>query len=243
MLDLRRFFAAESIIVCGRINLWMSSAELAGVFELFREPEWLPRYNLGPMQQILSIRMHPKGVRLAEPVQWGLVPGWTKFPINGPPLNNARCETVATKRSFCDSFKKRRCLIPANGFYEWKRLDNKTKQPWNIFRNDGQPLAMAGIWDHWETPDGDTLESCAVITTEANPFMSQIHDRMPVILAREDWPLWLDPQVTDPAEIMRMLVPCPDEWLSGNPVSSRVNQVSHDSPDCILPVKETRTLF
>jgi putative SOS response-associated peptidase YedK len=229
--------------VCGRINLWMSSAELAQVFELFREPEWLPRYNLGPMQQILSIRQHPKVVRLAEPVQWGLVPSWAKSPNNGPPLNNARGETITTKPSFRDSFQKRRCLIPANGFYEWKRLDNKTKQPWNIFLADGQPLALAGIWDHWQTPDGDTLESCAVITTEANEFMSQIHDRMPVILAKSDWDFWLNPEETNPDFFTRLLVPCPNEWLKGNAVSSLVNLVSHDSPECIREVKATQTLF
>ena len=229
--------------MCGRINLWMSSVELAEFFELFRETEWEPRYNLGPMQQILSVRMHPKGVRLAEPVQWGLVPNWTKAASSGPLLNNARCESIATKPSFSDSFRKRRCLIPANGFYEWKRLDNKTKQPWNLFRSDGQPLALAGIWDHWQTPDGDTLESCAVITTSANEFMSQIHDRMPVILRKEDWNDWLNPEETNPETLAKFLVPCPNEWLTGNPVSSLVNQVSHDSPDCIRAVKETRTLF
>ena len=221
----------------------MSPVELAEVFELFREPEWLPRYNLGPMQQILSIRMHPKGVRLAEPVQWGLVPSWSKSASNGPPLNNARGETVATKPSFSDSFRKRRCLIPANGFYEWKRLDNKTKQPWNLFRADGEPLALAGIWDHWQTPDGDTLESCAVITTDANEFMSQIHDRMPVLIEKADWVHWLDPEIVEIEALNRFLIPSGNETLTGHPVSSQVNQVSHDSPDCIRPVKETRTLF
>ena len=229
--------------MCGRINLWMSSVDLAEIFELFREPEWLPRYNLCPMQQILTVRMHPKGVRLAEPVQWGLVPSWTKSPVTGPPLNNARCETITSKPSFSDSFRKRRCLIPANGFYEWKRLDHKSKQPWNIFRDDGQPLAMAGIWDHWQTLDGDTLESCAVITTEANEFMANIHDRMPVILAKSDWDHWLNPDVTDPGSLTNLLVPCPNDWLRGNPVSSLVNSVNHDSVECIHPVKENRTLF
>ena len=108
--------------MCGRINLWMSSVDLAEVFELFREPEWLPRYNLGPMQQILSVRLHPKEVRLAEPMQWGLIPSWSKSKPSGPPLNNARCETVASKPTFRDAFRRRRCMIPANGFYEWKRL-------------------------------------------------------------------------------------------------------------------------
>jgi putative SOS response-associated peptidase YedK len=229
--------------VCGRINLWTSNVDLAEVFELFREPEWEPRFNLGPMQQILTIRIHPDGVRLAEPVQWSLVPGWTRSLVSGPPLHIARSDTVGSKRSFKDSFQKRRCLIPASGFYEWKRLDNRSKQPWNIFRADGQPMAIAGIWDHWETPDGDTLESCAMITTDANEFMSQIHDRMPVILGKEHWDFWLNPKESAIEPLEKLLVPCPSEWLDGTPVSSSVNQVSHDSPDCIQPVKESRTLF
>ena len=229
--------------MCGRINLWMSSADLAEVFELFREPEWLPKYNLAPMQQILSVRMHPKGVRLAEPVQWGLVPSWAKALPTGAPLNNARSDTVATKPAFREAFRRRRCLVPANGFYEWKRLGSKSKQPWHIFRKDRQPLALAGLWDHWQTPDGDTLESCCVVTTEANEFMADIHDRMPVILKVEDWSDWLDPELIDVEKISRLIVPCPNEWLEMTPVSSLVNNVRNDSPECVRPVSEERTLF
>lgn len=229
--------------MCGRINLWMSPAELAEFFELFREPEWSPRYNLGPMQQILSIRMHPKGVLLAEEVQWGLVPHWTKSHPGSPLLHIARSDSVTTKPSFRESFRQRRCLIPANGFYEWKHLDKSSKQPWNIFRTDGTPLALAGIWDHWQTPDGDTLESCAIITTEPNEFMSEITDRMPVILDKKDWQLWLNPDETDPRPLTHLLEPCPSEWLKGNPVSSLVNQISNDSPECLKAVQENRTLF
>lgn len=229
--------------MCGRINLWMSPAELSEFFELFREPEWEPRYNLGPMQQILSIRMHPKGVLLAESVQWGLVPNWTKGHPSGPVLHIARSDTIATKPSFRDSFRKRRCLIPANGFYEWKHLDKTTKQPWNIFRADGKPLALAGVWDHWQTPDGDTLESCAIITTDPNDFMSDVAERMPVILDQQDWNTWLNPEIKDPDSLLSLLIPCPEEWLTGTPVSSLVNQVSNDSPECIRPVRENRTLF
>ena len=229
--------------MCGRINLWMSPAELAVVFELFREPEWEPRYNLGPMQQILTVRQHPKGVVLAEPVQWGLVPAWSKSRMTSPPMNNARAETVSSKPSFSESFKRRRCLIPANGFFEWKRLDTKSKQPWNIYRVDGQPLALAGIWDSWQSNDGDPLESCAVVTTEANSFMSKIHDRMPVILEKSDWKTWLDPEFTDVEELQRLLIPCPSELLTGTPVCSLVSNVKYDSPECVRPVAEHRTLF
>lgn len=229
--------------MCGRINLWMSPAELAAVFELFREPEWEARYNLGPMQQILAVREHPQAVRLAEPMQWGLVPSWSKTKLTSPLLNNARAETISTKPSFSNSFQHRRCLIPANGFFEWKRLDTRSKQPWNIFRADGQPLALAGIWDSWQTTDGDLLESCAVVTTEANSFMSAIHDRMPVILEKSDWKTWLDPAVTDLEMLTQLLTPCTSELLAGTPVSDFVNQVKHDTPDCLKPVTEMRTLF
>ncbi len=229
--------------MCGRINLWMSSAELAEVFELFREPEWSPRYNLCPMQQILTVRMHPKGVRLAEPTQWGLVPSWTKGHSTGPPLNNSRSDTISIRPAFREAFRRQRCLIPANGFYEWKHLDKKTTQPWHIFRKNRQPLALAGLWDHWQTPDGDTLESCSVITTDANRMMSLVHDRMPVILDHERWVEWLSPENEDIESLAKLLVPCPDDWLERTPVSSVVNNVRHDSPECIRVVSETRTLF
>jgi putative SOS response-associated peptidase YedK len=230
-------------IVCGRINLWVSAAELAEVFDLFCEPKWSPRYNLGPMQSVLTIRTSPQGVRQAEPMQWGLVPNWSKSANQGPPLNNARGETVATKPTFSESFRRRRCLIPANGFYEWKRLDNKSKQPWNLFRADGRPLAMAGIWDRWQTPDGNLLESCAVITTTANAFMAEIHDRMPVILGEDSWTHWLSNDETEVESLLKLVRPCPNEWLRGTPVSAMVNQIRHDSAECIQSVKETRTLF
>ncbi|HEY0981708.1 SOS response-associated peptidase [Schlesneria sp.] len=229
--------------MCGRINLWMSPAELADVFELFREPDWEPRYNLGPMQKALAVRQHSPGERLAEPLLWGLIPSWSKTKLTGPPLNNARAETIDSKPSFSQSFQLRRCLIPANGFFEWKRLDSKSKQPWNIFRADGQPLALAGIWDRWQAVDGTVIESCAVVTTEANSFMAQIHDRMPVILEKADWKAWLDPKLVDLEVLRRFLVPCPSEILAATPVCSLVNNVKYDSPECLKRVTEVRTLF
>ena len=230
--------------MCGRINLRMSSAELAAVFDLFHEPDWAPRYNLGPMQQTLVVRLKPDGHRLAEPVQWGLVPSWAKDPKIGSQMFNARCETVATKPAFRSAFRQRRCLVPASGFYEWQQIANqKIKQPWNIFRADGQPLAMAGVWEHWTTPDGGTLESCSVITTTANDFMAEIHNRMPVILDKSHWNLWLSPDELDPAAQSELLVPCPSDWLARTPVSTLVNNIRNESPDCVRPLDSPRTLF
>ena len=131
--------------MCGRINLRASPAELQQMFDLFREPEWSPRYNLGPMQRMLAIRLQPEGTRLAEPLQWGLVPGWAKDPKIGSQLVNARGETVATKPLFRSAFKRRRGLIPVSGYYEWQVINNKTKQSWHIFRADGGLLACAGL--------------------------------------------------------------------------------------------------
>lgn len=229
--------------MCGRINLRTSPAELAEFFELFREPVWAPRYNLGPMQQILIVRHQPEGTRLAEPVQWGLVPIWAKDPAIGSKMNNARSETITEKPAFRSVFRKRRCLIPASGFYEWQQTVGKTKQPWHIFRADGTPLIFAGLWDHWQAVDGAVLESCAVVTTEANQFMSEIHTRMPVILSKEMARLWIDQSDIEPAALTELMLPCPDDWLAKTPVSTLVNNVRNESPECIQPVKLPRTLF
>ncbi|MBS0205610.1 MAG: SOS response-associated peptidase [Planctomycetes bacterium] len=229
--------------MCGRINIRMSSAELAAVFDLFREPVWTPRYNLGPMQKTLIIRRNPEGLRWAESVQWGLVPSWAQDPRIGSQMFNARAETVATKPAFRSSFRKRRCLVPASGFYEWQQLDGKAKQPWNIFRADGQPLAFAGLWEHWQNPDGTVLESCTVITTTANSFMAEIHDRMPVILDKQAWGLWLSPEELPAEALTELLVPCPSDWLDRTPVSTLVNNVRNESADCVRPIDTPRTLF
>ena len=171
--------------MCGRINLRTSPVELAEFFELFREPDWSPRYNLGPMQPILVVRLKSGGVRLAEPLKWGLVSSWAKVSSIGSKMNNARSEQITEKPTFRIPFRQRRCLIPASGFYEWQQIGGKTKQPWHIFRADGLPLVFAGLWDQWQAPDGSVSETCAIITTQANTFMSEIHTRMPVILSKE----------------------------------------------------------
>ena len=229
--------------MCGRINLRMSAAELAAGFELFREPDWPgPRYNLGPMQTALAIRLKPDR-RVGDGMQWGLVPSWAKDSKIGSQTFNARAETVATKPAFRSAFKQRRCLIPASGFYEWQKLDAKIKQPWNIFRADGQPLAFAGLWEQWSTPDGKTLESFTIITTQANSFMAQIHDRMPVILDKSTWNLWLDPGDVPAEALSELLIPCPSEWLEKYQVSSIVGNVRNESPECVKPIDVRTRLF
>ena len=210
---------------------------------MFREPEWSPRYNLGPMQRVLAIRLQPEGTRLAEPLLWGLVPGWAKDPKIGSQMVNARGETVATKPSFRNAFKRRRCLIPVSGYYEWQIINSKTKQPWHIFRADGCVLACAGLWESWQAPDGSHLETCAIITTTPNENLAEIHDRMPVILAEEHWSLWLDPTMEEPPALTELLVSCPSDWLEKTPVSSLVNSVRHESPECLTPIRLPRSLF
>ena len=229
--------------MCGRINLRASPAELQQMFDLFREPEWSPRYNLGPMQRMLAIRLQPEGTRLAEPLQWGLVPGWAKDPKIGSQMVNARGETVATKPSFRNAFKRRRCVIPVSGYYEWQIINSQTKQPWHIFRADGGVLACAGLWESWQAPDGSHLETCAIITTTPNENLAEIHDRMPVILAEEHWGVWLDPTMEEPPALTELLVPCPSDWLEKTSVSSLVNSVRHESPECLTPIKLPRSLF
>ena len=230
--------------MCGRINLRATPGELKEFFELFREPVWSkPRFNLGPMQKILVIRQQPNGERTAEPLQWGLVPGWAKDASGGSKMTIARSETVATKSAYRSAFRQRRCLIPASGFFEWQVLTSKSKQAWHVFRKDGDLLAFAGLWEKWKSPEGWELESCSMMTTEPNEFMVKFHDRMPVILDRSDWSRWLEPAETDPKNLAELLQPCPNAWLDRSAVGPFVNSVKNDSPECIRVVNEERTLF
>lgn len=229
--------------VCGRINLKLSPTELAEFFSLFREPEWSPRYNLGPMQSILVVRLKPGGIREMDPLQWGLVPSWSRDAASGSIMTLARSDTITDKPAFRDAVGSRRCLIPASGFYEWQHISGKSKQPWHIFRRDGLPFAFAGIWETWKRPDGGLLESCAIITTDANPFMSELGDRMPVMLAESDWDIWLQGKALRPKILTDLLVPNNVIELEKTPVSTFVNSVKNDSPECIRPVPKPRTLF
>ncbi|HEY9656670.1 MAG TPA: SOS response-associated peptidase, partial [Crinalium sp.] len=181
--------------MCGRFSLTQSANALAETFQLETLPEWTPRYNVAPTQAVLAIAAAPAHSRQVRLFRWGLVPSWAKDLTIGAKLINARAETVAEKPSFRVAFKQRRCLILADGFYEWHRIDRKTKQPYYFQLADRQPFAFAGLWERWQGDD-TVVETCTILTTQANELLQPIHDRMPVILAPEEYDRWLDPTAT-----------------------------------------------
>jgi len=223
--------------MCGRYTIRSSGKLLADFFGLAQEPVLAARYNVAPSQPVPIVRVIRANPETKErelvPVRWGLVPSWADDPAIGNRLINARAETVASKPSFRSAFKNRRCLVPADGFYEWKREGNQ-KQPVYIRRKDGQPFAFAGLWEQWER-EGEVIESCVIITTEANELMAEYHDRMPVIVDPKDYDLWLDPEVQDLAKLEPLLRPCPSDEMEVYPVSRLVNDPKHEDPKCVEP--------
>ena len=223
--------------MCGRFTLRLSPSELAEIFRLLREPDVRPRYNIAPTQPVAVIRAEGK-FRDPSLMRWGLIPFWAKDDKIGSRLINARAETVAEKPSFRAAFRKRRCLIPADGFYEWKKLDDKTKQPYFIGLRHDDPFALAGLWEHWTGPNGNPVESCTIITCPANESLAKLHDRMPVILHEDDYDRWLDPQNKQFEELQSLLVPYPAAEMRTYPVSKLVNSPKNDVPDCAEPVDD-----
>ncbi len=175
------------------------------------------------------------GQRRGELMRWGLVPFWAKDLKVGASMINAVGETASTKPSFRAAFKKRRCLVLANGFYEWKR-DGKRRLPSYIYPLSGEPMAFAGLWGTWKSPEGQVVQSCTVITTKANPFIQALHNRMPVILSDETQALWLDPLTEDPSILEPLLIPAPADFLVYHPVAETVNSVKNQGPECIVPL-------
>ncbi|MBD2022479.1 SOS response-associated peptidase, partial [Leptolyngbya sp. FACHB-36] len=170
--------------MCGRFSLHVEAAALAEVFQLPEEPSWTPRYNIAPSQAVATIAQTASSAHQFRLLRWGLIPSWAKDEAIGNKLINARAETVAEKPSFRAAFKQRRCLILADGFYEWQRLNTKKKQPHYFQRSDAQPFAFAGLWEHWQHGEA-VIDSCTIITTQANELLEPIHDRMPVMLAAD----------------------------------------------------------
>ena len=207
--------------MCGRYSLHSSPDVIALMFGLSEIPAYQPRYNIAPAAQVLIVRQNE-----AAMVRWGLVPRWAKDPAVGARMNNARAETVAQKPSFREAYRKRRCLIPANGFYEWK-LENGLKQPYYVHPAGTELFAFAGLWESWQDPHR-SLETCAIITTEANEKMAAVHDRMPVILDARDFPRWL-------AGEDGLLQPCPSNVIDIRRVSRAVNNARNDLPGLIEP--------
>jgi putative SOS response-associated peptidase YedK len=219
--------------MCGRFTLRTPARDLVEVFELLREPELTPRFNIAPTSQVAVVRQVGNFRELSS-MRWGLVPPWSKDPKAGLPLINARAETLATKPAFRSAFKRRRCLIPADGFYEWQKIAGaKVKQPLYIRFAKDRPFAFAGLWEKWHNDEGSTLESCAIITTEPNDVMRPIHDRMPVILPDEEYARWLDSKNEDVEELQELLRPYPAEEMAAFPITTFVNSPRNDGPECI----------
>lgn len=220
--------------MCGRFTLTQPAqavAERFGVQLMLFKPS--PRYNIAPSQPVAVVVQN--GERRLEVCQWGLVPFWAKDPEIGNRLINARAETLAEKPAFKYSLTRRRCLIPADGFYEWRKEGNR-RVPVYIRRRDGGLFAFAGLWDEWQSPDGSPLRTCTIITTEPNALIATIHNRMPAILKPEHEALWLDPSLKDPTQLLRMLQAYPEAELEAYPVPPRVNNPNSDDPLCIQPL-------
>lgn len=224
--------------MCGRYTLRVSPAELAEIFEVVNSFDWSPRYNIAPTQTVAAVRAAPDGSgRELSLLKWGLIPSWAKDPKIGSTLINARADTVATKPSFRSAFRKRRCLIAVDGFYEWQAVPGqKAKQPYLISVKDAPAFAFAGLTEHWTSPEGTPVDTCTIITTTANSLMQSIHNRMPVILDRADYDRWLDPKNQDPQEVFPLLTQFPADRMQAVPVSTRVNSPRNESPECIVPL-------
>jgi putative SOS response-associated peptidase YedK len=223
--------------MCGRFVQDLDSGMLAAIYNLPSVPQLAPRYNIAPSQPVVAVRQQQIGVRELTRLQWGLIPSWAKDPAIGHKLINARGETAHEKPSFRQALKARRCLIPASGFYEWQK-QGREKQPYYIRRCDGAPLALAGLWESWSSPDGQQLETCTILTTSANPLLQQLHERMPVLLPDERFDLWLDQRVDDVKLLGELLRPAPAELLEIFPVTREVNRPAYDRPDCIRPLTD-----
>ncbi|WP_409341059.1 SOS response-associated peptidase [Paenibacillus sp. MBLB4367] len=222
--------------MCGRFTIVVSWDELMLRFmlEQVAPPFHRPQYNVAPSQMIMAIINDGEKNRLGE-LKWGLIPNWAKEEKIGNQMLNARAETIAQKPAFRTPLEKKRCLIPADGFYEWKR-SGSGKQPMRITLKSGSLFAMAGLYETWLAPDGRKISSCTIITTTPNELVKDIHDRMPVILRPEDEAMWLNREVREPSRLLPLLQPYPAEDMHAYPVSPIVGNVKNDSPACMEPV-------
>jgi putative SOS response-associated peptidase YedK len=244
--------------MCGRFISTSSPTDLAEQFVVDEVvvADDTPDYNVAPRAKVMVVRDRPgkdgaADRRVLSRVRWGLVPYWAKDPGIGDRLINARAETVAEKPAYRKAFTKRRCIIPADGFYEWKVVAPPTtpkgrpkKQPMFVHRRDDEPMAFAGLWEVWKVPDGlevddaedGWLRSCVIVTTDANDLLAPVHDRMPVVLPASAWDQWLDPTVHDPEALGALLRPAPDDLFEVYPVSKRVNSAANNDPTLLTEV-------
>jgi putative SOS response-associated peptidase YedK len=221
--------------MCGRFTLTVDPADLQKTFPGFTFPTQAgPRYNIAPTQPILVVPND--GTNKADYFVWGLIPSWAKDPSIGNNLINARAESLAEKPAFRSAYKYHRCLIFADGFFEWQPQPGaKTKLPHYIRLKSDQPFAFAGLWEHWQSPDGSEIKSATIITTQPNELTGTIHNRMPVILPEGAFNQWLDPQPAKPADLQALLVPYPAEEMKAYPISTAVNAPANDSPEVLKP--------
>jgi putative SOS response-associated peptidase YedK len=228
----------DNAAMCGRYRLSRRKQIVEEHFDsVSGEEDWAPRYNIAPTQPVPVIRQNPKEPRRElSLMRWGLIPAWAKDASISAQMINARSETAATKPAFRDPLTSRRCLVPADGFYEWVRT-GKAKQPYCFEVNDGELFAFAGLWDRWKDPSGQWIRSCSILTTTPNAVTSVVHDRMPVILDRTDYDLWLDPGMSDVETVSEMLKPYDARIMRCYPVSTRVNHVTNDDAACSTPVE------
>ena len=222
--------------MCGRFSLAANTKKLVEAFADYAVPDELtPRYNIAPSQAVAVIANNDR--HKIELFQWGLIPSWAKDPQIGNRMINARAETLADKPSFKNAYKRRRCLVLADGFYEWKQeTGSKTKTPMYIRLASGEPFAFAGLWESWHGPEDSHVLSCTIITTTPNELLAQIHNRMPVILPAAVYEQWLDPAERGPEQLNGLLRPYPAAEMTAYPVSRLVNSPANDRPECIEPV-------
>lgn len=226
--------------MCGRYTLYASPSELGEIFRIDAGaiPDFPARYNIAPTDPGLIVRASAgNGARTREAgmLRWGLVPHWVDDPDDFPTLINARSETVREKASFRDAFRRRRCLVPASGFYEWQKRNGK--QPYHFRRSDGRPLALAGLWERWGRDGEADLESYTILTTDANDLVEPVHPRMPVVLDEEAAEAWLDPD-GDGDRLAKLLRPAPEEELEAYPVTRKMNSPAFDEPGAVEPLDE-----
>ncbi len=223
--------------MCGRYAFFSPAEAVKRIFALDEVPELEPRYNIAPTQPVPAVRAGEEGARAFAMLHWGLVPKWSKERAIGNRMINARSESLAEKPSFRDAFRKRRCLVLADGWYEWQ-VTPDGKQPWFIRMKDARPLAFAGLWERWKDPkDGALLESCTIVTTDASQSIRKIHERMPVVLAEADRDRWLDTAFSETDKLSELLRPYEPKALEAWPVSRQVNAPKNQGQELIAPVE------
>ena len=220
--------------MCGRYTITSAPEAYRAFFGYPEQPNFPPRYNVAPTQPIPIVRLQ-EGERHFALVRWGLIPSWVKDPNNFALLLNARGESVTEKPAFRNAMKRRRCLVPADGFFEWKPVGGR-KQPYYIRARSGAPLAFAGLWETWEGPNGEEVDTATIVTTRANRLLNSIHDRMPVIVPPEAFDLWLDCANVDAVTASALITPAPEDLLETCPVSSAVNRTANDNANLLEPV-------